>query len=58
MFERKAAPYLFHGQTTSLCDVCLAPAPAKIVLEGEDVFYLKRCKVHGVRKALISTNAA
>lgn len=58
MFERKTAPYLFHGQTTSLCDVCLAPVPAKITIEGRDVFYLKRCKVHGVRKALISTDAA
>ena len=58
MFERKIAPYLFHGQTMSLCDICLAPVPAKIIIEGDDVFYLKRCRTHGVRKALISTDAA
>jgi 7,8-dihydro-6-hydroxymethylpterin dimethyltransferase len=58
MFERKAAPYVFHGQTMSLCDVCLAPVPTKVVIEGEDVLYLKRCKTHGVRKAKISSDAA
>ena len=58
MLQRKAAPYLFHGQTVSLCDLCLAPVPAKIIIEDDDVFYLKRCRTHGVRKALISTDAA
>jgi len=58
MLQRKAAPYLFHGQTMSLCDVCLAPVPAKIIIEGDEVFYLKRCRSHGVRKALVSTDAA
>jgi hypothetical protein len=55
---RKAAPYVFHGQTTSLCSRCLALVPAKIVIEGERVYYLKRCRRHGVEKALISTDAA
>ena len=54
---RKARPYLFYGQTTSLCDVCLALAPAKICIEGDEVYYEKRCKAHGVRKALVSTDA-
>lgn len=58
MLQRKAAPYLFHGQTVSLCDACLAPVPAKIIIEGDEVYYLKRCRTHGVRKALISTDAA
>lgn len=58
MFERKSSNYLYYGQTTSLCDQCLATVPAKIVIEGESVFYLKRCRTHGVRKALISTDAA
>lgn len=58
MLERKAAPYLFHGQTVALCETCLAPVPAKIILEGENVFHLKRCRSHGVQKALISTDAA
>ena len=55
---RKTAPYLFHGQTMSLCDQCLAVVPAKIVIEDGNVYYLKRCRTHGVRKALISTDAA
>ena len=52
---RKAKPYVFYGQTTSLCDVCLAMVPAKILIQGDDVFYEKRCREHGVRKALVST---
>ena len=51
---RKAAPYLFQGQTTSLCEVCLELVPAKIISEENDVFYLKRCREHGVQKTLIS----
>jgi len=56
--ERKAAPYVFHGQTTSLCETCLEPVAAKIIIEGNGddarVFYLKRCLVHGVQKTLIA----
>lgn len=55
---RKSAPYIFHGQTTSLCEKCHALVPAKIIIEGDDVFYLKRCDRHGVQKTLVSTDAA
>jgi uncharacterized radical SAM superfamily Fe-S cluster-containing enzyme len=51
---RKSAPYLFLGQTTSLCETCLDLVPAKITAEGSSVFYLKRCREHGVQKTLIS----
>jgi uncharacterized radical SAM superfamily Fe-S cluster-containing enzyme len=51
---RKSAPYLFQGQTTSLCEVCLGLVPAKIISEDNNVFYLKRCREHGVQKTLIS----
>lgn len=54
ILPRKAAPYIFHGQTTSLCETCLEPVPAKIIIEDERVFYLKRCLEHGVQKTLIS----
>lgn len=54
---RKSAPYLFHAQTTSLCETCLKLVPAKILIEGDDVFYQKRCTEHGVQKTLISTDA-
>src|SRR5437868_13889039 len=56
MIARKAAPYLFLGQTTSLCETCLALVPAKILAEGERVYYQKRCREHGVQKTLIADN--
>jgi uncharacterized radical SAM superfamily Fe-S cluster-containing enzyme len=52
--ERKVAPYIFHGQTTSLCETCLVPVPAKVIVEDDLVFYQKRCREHGVQKTLIS----
>src|SRR3954471_20067624 len=52
--RRKAAHYLFHGQTTSLCEECLELVPAKVIIEDDKVFYLKRCRAHGVQKTLIS----
>ena len=55
---RSSAPYLFFGQTTSLCETCLELVPAKIVVEGESVFYLKRCRDHGVQKTLVSDDLA
>lgn len=54
---RKARPYIFLGQTTSLCETCLGLVPAKIRQDGESVFYQKRCPEHGVQKTLISTDA-
>jgi uncharacterized radical SAM superfamily Fe-S cluster-containing enzyme len=53
---RRISPYLFHGQTTSLCETCLALVPAKIIIEDNCVYYLKRCDRHGVQKTLISTD--
>jgi 7,8-dihydro-6-hydroxymethylpterin dimethyltransferase len=55
---RKVAPYVFYGQTTSMCDDCMSLVPAKIIIEDSNVYYLKRCRTHGVQKALVSTDAA
>jgi uncharacterized radical SAM superfamily Fe-S cluster-containing enzyme len=55
---RKSRPYIFLGQTTSLCETCLTLVPAKILEEQGCVYYLKRCAEHGVQKTLISTEAA
>jgi uncharacterized radical SAM superfamily Fe-S cluster-containing enzyme len=55
---RKAAPYLFLGQTTSLCETCLELVPTKIIAEQGGVFYLKRCREHGVQKTLIADDVA
>ena len=52
--QRQSAPYIFHGQTTSLCATCLEPVPAKVIIQDNCVWYLKRCLAHGVQKVLIS----
>ena len=54
---RKSAPYLFLGQTTSLCETCLGLVPAKIVEEDGGIYYSKRCPEHGVMKTLIEEDA-
>ena len=55
-FQRKSRPYIFYGQTTSMCETCHALVPAKICIEGDDVFYEKRCKQHGVQTTRISSD--
>src|SRR6202048_2824313 len=55
---RRSRPYVFWGQTTSLCETCLALVPAKIQLRDNEVFFEKRCSEHGVHSTLISTDAA
>ncbi len=57
-FARPSRSYDFYGQTMSLCETCLKLIPAKIVIEADNVFHLKRCADHGVQKSLISTDAA
>jgi 7,8-dihydro-6-hydroxymethylpterin dimethyltransferase len=52
--DRKAAPYIFHSQSSSLCETCLRVVPAKVIIEDGKVFFLKRCKDHGVMKTMIS----
>jgi hypothetical protein len=49
---------VFWGQTTSLCETCLALVPAKIAIKDNEVWYEKRCKMHGVQSTLISSDAA
>ena len=51
---RKSAPYLFLGQTTSLCETCLGLVPAKIIEQDGGIYYSKRCPEHGVMKTLVS----
>lgn len=55
---RKIKGTIFYGQTTSLCETCLALVPAKIVFEGGCVYYHKKCKAHGEQKTLVSTDIA
>ena len=57
-FARPSKPYSFYGQTTSLCETCLRLVPAKIQIEDDRVYYLKRCPDHGAQKTLVATDAA
>jgi len=54
---RRSRPYLFWGQTTSLCETCLRLVPAKIEMRGNEVWYQKRCPQHGTHTTLVSTDA-
>ena len=55
--HRKSLPWIFYGQTTSLCETCFELVPAKIIGEDGKVFYQKRCSQHGVMKTLIEEDA-
>src|SRR5215469_16506579 len=55
---RRSRPYVFWGQTTSLCETCLALVPTKIEIVGNEVWYEKRCDKHGVQSTLVSSDAA
>ncbi len=56
-FVRPSRPYVFYGQTASLCETCLRVVPAKIKIAGDDVFYEKRCASCGVRSTRVSSDA-
>jgi uncharacterized radical SAM superfamily Fe-S cluster-containing enzyme len=55
---RRSRSYIFWGQTTSLCEICLRLVPAKIEIRDNEVWYQKRCPQHGVQTTLVSTDAA
>ena len=42
-YARKSVPWLFYGQTTSLCETCWELVPAKIIGEDGRVYLQKRC---------------
>lgn len=54
--SNKVRPYIFYGQTQSLCEECLAVVPTKIIFQNDKVYYQKRCAEHGVQKTLVSTD--
>ncbi len=56
-FVRPSKGYSFYGQTTSLCEICLALVHTKITIEGNNVYFMKRCPEHGTQKTLVSTDA-
>ena len=54
---RKSVPWIFYGQTTSLCETCWELVPAKIIGQDGRVYYQKRCPDHGVTRTLIEEDA-
>ena len=54
---RRSRPYVFWGQTQSLCETCMTLVPTKIQIAGDEVWYEKRCRQHGVQSTLVSTDA-
>jgi uncharacterized radical SAM superfamily Fe-S cluster-containing enzyme len=55
--ERKAAPYLYHGVTQSLCRECDRLIPAKILEQSGCIFFKKHCPEHGIEKVRVSSDA-
>jgi hypothetical protein len=53
---RRSRPYIFWGQTTSLCETCLRLVPAKIEVRDNEVWYQKRCPQHGAQTTRPSFN--
>ena len=54
---RRSRPYIFWGQTQSLCETCLTLVPTKIQILGNEVWYEKRCRQHGIQSTLVSDDA-
>ena len=46
--------YLFYELTSSLCATCLRKVEAKVVIQDQNVFMLKRCPVHGSQRVLMA----
>lgn len=46
--------YLFYDTAVSLCSTCYRRIDAKIVLEEDRVFMLKRCPKHGFERVLVA----
>ncbi len=48
--------YLFYDFTVSLCSECLRKVEAKIIIQDDKVYMMKRCLIHGAEKVLIATD--
>src|SRR5580704_1630569 len=51
-----ARDYLYYDVTISLCSKCLLRVDAKIVIQQNKVYMLKRCPDHGHENVLIATD--
>jgi 7,8-dihydro-6-hydroxymethylpterin dimethyltransferase len=54
----RVRPYLYYDVALSVCAVCFRKIEAKIVLQDDRVYMLKRCPEHGASRVLIADDAA
>jgi len=50
----KTRPYLFYDVAISICSTCFRKVDAKITLDDDRVFLVKRCPEHGFEKVLVA----
>jgi uncharacterized radical SAM superfamily Fe-S cluster-containing enzyme len=50
----RVRPYLYYDVVVSICSTCYRKVEGKIVFEGDRVFMLKRCPLHGGEKVLVA----
>jgi 7,8-dihydro-6-hydroxymethylpterin dimethyltransferase len=49
--------YLYYQATKSICDICMKPIDAKVIIENNMVYVLKVCPQHGEMKHLLEEDA-
>src|SRR5262245_32946616 len=54
--ERKPSKHVYYSMTRSLCKTCKRGVDAKIVFEGDDVYFLKFCPEHKHEKVLVASS--
>jgi len=50
----KTRPYFFYDVAISICSTCFRKVDAKITLDDDRVFLVKRCPEHGFEKVLVA----
>jgi uncharacterized radical SAM superfamily Fe-S cluster-containing enzyme len=54
----RVRPYLFYDAAISICSTCYRKVDAKILIEDDRVYMLKRCPRHGFERVLVADDAA
>lgn len=49
-------PYIFYELTNSICSECYRKVEAKVIIQDDNVYLMKRCFHHGLEKVLISND--
>ena len=54
----RVRPYLFYDAAISICSTCYRKVDAKILIEDDRVYMVKRCPQHGFERVLVADDAA